>query len=166
MRTFTTSYVALKNQLEGPGTWVQLVELVVNPNTTARFCSAADTVTWNGNTYLPTPMIISAEEQQAVNEIPRMTVDVANIKGNAYKFMKDNDLSRARTTIRLINTTLTQSGADARVVLRVMGAAFGSEVGRFVLAHGVNFEAQGPVRTYNRRDFPGIPYNVRNFFLV
>src|SRR3990167_5177019 len=166
MQTFTSSYLALKNSLDAKGIWAHLVELVVNANTTARFCSAPDTITWNGNTYLPAPMIIGVEEQTATNEIPRLTIDVANIKGSVYKFVKDNDLSKAQTTIRLVNTTLTQSGADARIVLKVIGSAFGSEVGRFLLGHGVSFEAQGPIRTYNRRDFPGIPYNVRNFFLI
>lgn len=142
------------------------MELVVNTNTTAFLCSAPDTISYNGQTYMPFPMFIGAEEQTADGQLPRMFVDVWNVGGEVLRFAKDNDLSLNDCTIRLINTTLTSSGQDDRITLQVLGAAFVDEVGRFSLGYRFSYESEGPSAVWNRRDHPSIPFSARNYALI
>ena len=164
MKTFTTSFIFSKNQLEGQ-VWCDLVELVVNVNTTAYFTSFPETLTYDGRTYMPVPMIVTVPEQTADGDLPQMTIDVSNFKGLAFKFAKYNDLSLNNVTVRLINTSLTNSGQEDMIQLQILGATFANEVGRFVLGHNFNYDGEGPRLTYNRRDFPAIPYNPSKFFI-
>jgi len=84
----------------------------------------------------------------------------------AFKFAKDHDLSLNDVTIRVVNLSLTPSGAEDSIKLQILGSAFTDEVGRFTLGHDFNYDAEGPRRTYNRRDFPSIPFNFRQYGLV
>ena len=156
----------MKNSIERDRPWAHLVELVVNANTTAYLTSHPETVTYNGQTYAPFPMFIGAEEQTADGQLPRMSVDVWNLRGETFRFAKDNDLSLNDCTIRLVNLTLTSSGQDDRVRLQVLGAAFVDEVGRFTLGYRFNYESEGPSMIYDRRTFPSIPFNFRSFALI
>lgn len=146
--------------------WAHLVELVVNANTTAYLTSHPETLSYNDQTYMPFPMLIGEEQQTSDGELPRMFVDVWNIGGEVFRFAKDNDLSLNDCTIRLINTTLTTSGQDDRIKLQILGAAFVDEIGRFSLGYRFNYEAEGPGPTWNRRDYPSIPFNFKNYGIV
>lgn len=158
--------MALKNSLQGDRAWAHLVEITVNANTVAFFTSHAETVTHNGQTYAPVPMVIGPIEQQATGQLPTMTVDVWNFRGQAFQFAKDNDLSLNDVVVRIVNLSLTTSGAEDSIRLQILGSAFTEEVGRFTLGHDFNYDAEGPRRTYNRRDFPSIPYNFRQFAIL
>ncbi len=166
MITFTTSFLALKNLMEGRGVWAHLIEIEVNANTTAYFTSHAETITWNNNVYAAVPLQIGVEDQIADGSLPQVTVDVSNVGGAAYRFAKDNDLSLNDVTIRFINTTLTGSGDDKRIRMQIIGAGFTQEVARFTLAQAVTFDSEGPKRTWNRRDHPSIPFNFRQFGVI
>ena len=111
-------------------------------------------------------MMIGEEEQTADGQLPRMNVDVWNFQGQAFRFAKDNDLSLNDVTIRQVNVSLTTSGAEASIRLQILGSAFAQDVGRFTLGSAINYDAEGPRRTFNRRDFPGIPYNFRQYGIV
>jgi len=166
MRTLTSSYIALKNQLEGETVWAHLLDIEVNPSTTARFTSHPETLTFNGQTYMPVPFTIGVEEQTLGNELPQLMVNVSNFQGMALRFAKDNDLSLRNVTVRLVNTTLTASGDDARTRLQILGSIFANEVATFMLGHNFNFDAEGPIRSFNRRDFPSIPFEQRRFSIL
>ena len=166
MKTFVSSFVKAKNQLEGTDAWAHLVEIVVNANTTARFTSHAETVTWNSNVYQPVPLSIGEEEQVAGNQLPSLQVSVANFQGMAYRFAKDNDLALQDVTIRLVNTTLTASGADDSIRMQILGSVFAGEVAVFHLGFNHNYDSQGPRRTYNRTSFPTIPFNLRQWAII
>lgn len=166
MRQFVSSFTALKNQLEGTRAWAHLVELQVNANTTAYFTTSPETLTHNGNTYMPVPMMIGEYEQSAGNELPQLTIDVFNYRGMAFQFAKDNDLTLNNVTVRLVNVSLTNSGAEDFVTLQILGSVFAGEVGRFMLGYNFNYDAQGPRRTWNRNQFPSIPYGMRHFAIV
>lgn len=160
--------LALKNQLEstGNGYWTHLVELVVNANTTALFTTSPETVTHNGSTYAPVLMSIGQEEQSADGELPRMTIDVWNYRGQVFRFAKDNDLSLNDVTIRLVHTSLTNSGAEDILRMQILGAAFVDEIGRFTLGYRFNYDAEGPSVVYDRTTFPSIPFNFRNYAII
>lgn len=111
-------------------------------------------------------MVIGAVEQQATGQLPSMTVDVWNFQGMAFQFAKDNDLSLNDVVVRLVNLSLTTSGAEDSIRLQILGSAFTDEVGRFTLGHDFNYDAEGPRRTYNRRDFRSIPFNFRQFAIL
>lgn len=164
MRTFTSSYIALKNRLENE-TWCHMVDFVVNANTTAYLTTHPETISFNGNTYMPYPMSIGAEEQSGDGELPSLTIDMANYMGSALRYAKDNDLTLNNVTIRLVNPSLTDSGQDARVRLQVLSAIFAGEVVRVNLGHNFNYDAEGPRLTYNRRDYPYLPYNAGRTFI-
>ena len=124
MKTFTTSFIALKNSLEGQ-VWTHLIDLQVNANSTAYFTSHPETLTYNSRVYVPVPFIVGAEEQRTGGELPQLTIDVSNYTGAALRFAKDNDLSMNDVTIRLINTTPSEppwkSGLNAtRLLLTVL----------------------------------------------
>jgi hypothetical protein len=155
--------VALKNRVEGRNVWANLVEVSVNANSTAYFTSHPDTLTYIGNTYRPIPCVISEEEMDAQGTLPKMTIDVSNFGGEAYRFAKDNDLTGRSVTLRTIHTTESGSGDEAKIKMSILSAMFANEVARFDLFLPITLEAEGPVRTYNRRDFPGLPYNMRQF---
>ena len=123
-------------------------------------------MTHNGRTYAPVPMMIGPVEQQTTGQLPIMTVDVWNFQGQAFRFAKDNDLSLNDVTIRVVNLSLTTSGAEDSIKLQILGSAFADENARFALGHDFNYDAEGPRRTYNRRDFPSIPFNFRQFALL
>lgn len=165
MRELTSQYIEAKNAQEGR-TWFHLVELVVNANTTAYFNSSPETVTWNAKTYAPVPMRFSPEEQTADGQLPGLAVDAANVGGQAFRFAKDNDLSFNDVTVRLVESSLTTSGNDIRITLQILGATFISDAARFSLGAGFNYDAEGPLRTWNRRDFPSIPLNFRNYAVL
>lgn len=156
----------MKNALSGERAWAHLVEIEVNANTTAFFTSHPETVTHNGRTYAPVPMAIGPVEQQATGQLPTMNIDVWNFRGQAFQFAKDNDLSLNDAVIRVVNLSLTTSGAEDSIRLQILGSAFADEVGRFTLGHDFNYDAEGPRRTYNRRDFPGIPFNFRAYGII
>ena len=166
MRQFTTSFTVAKNRLEGTRAWAHLVELTVNVNTTAYFTSHPETLTHNGNTYMPVPMAIGEYEQTGGGELPQLSIDVFNYQGMAFRFAKDNDLTLNNVTVRLVNVSLTNSGAEDFVTLNILGSAFTGEVGRFMLGYNFNYDAQGPRRTWNRNQFPSIPYGMRHFAIV
>ena len=166
MRIFTTEFIDAKNQMEGRRVYTSLAEFTVNANSNAYLTTHPDTLTWNANIYMPIPMRISSDEQTADGTNPRMTIDVSNISGHAFKFAKDNDLTLQPVWIHFINTELTTSGNDRRIKLVVVGAAFNEEVGQFVLGPSHSYDAEGPLRVYNRRDHPTIPANFRNYFTV
>ena len=152
--------------MEGTRAWAHLVELTVNANTTAYFTSHPETLTHNGNTYMPVPMMIGEYEQSAGGELSQLSVDVANYQGMAFRFAKDNDLTLNNATIRFVNVSLTNSGAEEVVTLQILGSVFTDEIGRFMLGYNFNYDAQGPRRTWNRNQFPSIPYNMRHFAII
>ena len=165
MKTFSSSFIALKNSLEGQ-VWAHLVELVVNTTSTAYFTSHPETLTYNGQTYMPVPLIVGEEEQSGDTQLAQMTIDVSNYKGMALRFAKDNDLSLNDVTVRLINTTLTTSGQDDNIRLQILGAIYTDEVARFMLGFNFTYDVDGPRQTWNRRDFPSMPFNAGKFFIV
>ena len=166
MRQFSSAFTEAKNQIEGRRVYAQLVEIEVNANSTAYFTSHPDTLTWNAKVYRPIPMRISADEQVADGTLPRMTIDVSNLGGEAFRFAKDNELVLNDVWIRFVNTELTTSGNDRRIKLQVLGAGFAEEIGQFTLGPSTSYDAEGPLRVYNRRDHPGIPSNFRNYFVI
>ena len=111
-------------------------------------------------------MRVGEEEINAEGELPRLFVDVSNPGGAVFQFAKDNDLSLNDVTIRLINTSIVTSGSDARAKFKILGMAFNNEVARFTLSLGVNPDAEGPVRTYDRSSFPSIPIGFRNYSVI
>ena len=166
MKVFTSSFIAAKNQLEGDNVWAHLVELTVNVNTTARFTSCPETLTWNGNTYMPVPLFIGDEQMSGDGELPRLQMTVANFAGLTYKFAKDNDLSLQNTTIRFINTTLTASGNADSITMQILGSIFTGEIAVINLGWNFNYDAMGPRRIYDRTSYPTIPYNLKAFGVI
>ncbi len=166
MRELTTAYIAEKNRLETRGAWCILVELEVNPSSTAYFTSHADTFTWNTRVYRPIPMQIGTETVAADASLPSLTVDCSNVGGDAFKFAKDNDLSLNDVMLRLVNTTLTASGTDTRCKLEVVGMTFNDEVARFNLALPINTEISGPKRVYDRSTFKSIPFGYKGYAII
>ena len=154
----------MKNQLEDT-TWCHCVDLTINVNTTAHFTNLPDTFTYAGVTYAPVPFLVGAVDQTADGQLPSLSVDVSNFQGMALRFAKDNDLSLNDVTVRLVNPTLTVSGADDFVRMQILSAVFADEAARFNLGFNFNYDADGPRRTYNRRDFPNMPFNASKFFV-
>jgi hypothetical protein len=163
MKTFSSSYIGLKNRLEGNNVWAFLVELTVNANTTAFFTTHPETITHNNSVYMPIPMVVGGFEQASDGELPQTSIDVTNFRGLAYRFAKDNDLTLHPVTIKLVNTTLTNSGDWEAVNLQILGTIFSGEIARFTLGWNFNYDAMGPRGVWNRRDFPSIPFNWRRF---
>ena len=166
MRAFSSAFIAEKNKSEAAGVWTHLVEVQLSVNTTVYFVSHPETVTWNGATYNPMPMRVSAEEQSADGSLPQMTIDVSNPAGQIYRVAKENDLSLKTVIVRAVNLSVTNSGDDARVKMKILGTAFAEESARFTLGFGFNFDAEGPKRVYNRRDHNAVPINFRNYAIV
>ena len=111
-------------------------------------------------------MLVGPIETQATGQLPTMTVDVWNFQGQAFQFAKDNDLSLNDVTVRVVNLSLTTSGAEDSIKLQILGSAFTDEIGRFTLGYDFNYDAEGPIRVYTRRTFPSIPYNFRQFAIL
>ena len=111
-------------------------------------------------------MRIGPEEVRADMSMPRMSIDVSNYGGQAYRFAKDNDLSLNDVTIRLVNLALTTSGNDARTTMQILGAAFEGDAGRFELGLAFTHDMEGPRRTWNRRDHPEIPFTFDRWVIV
>lgn len=166
MREFTTTFIAEKNKLETRAAWAVLLELEVNANSTFYATSHVDTVTWNSRVYQPIPMQISAEEISSDGQLPSMNVDCGNTGGKAFIFAKDNDLSLNDVTLRIINTTLSTSGSDARVKLQITGMAFNEEAARFNLSIPINTELFGPKRVFDRSTFKSIPYGYKSYAVI
>lgn len=164
MRQFSTAWIEEKNRLEGRRAYAHLVEIEVNANTTAYFTSHPETLTWNSRVYAPAPIRIGDEELAADGALPRMNVRVGNTAGLAFKFAKDNDLALNDVWIRTINTNLPNSGDDARIKMQILGSGFTEEIAQFSLGLGFTYDAEGPLRVYNRVDHPCIPVNFRNYF--
>ena len=166
MRTFTSSYLALKNSLEGTRAWAHLIELEVNANTTAYFTTHSETLTHNGQVYMPIPAVIGEEAQSADGELPRLQIGVANYQGQAFKSARDNDLALNDVTIKFVNVSLTNSGDWDILKMQILGATFAEEAAQFTLGWNFNYDAEGPRRVWNRRDFPSIPFNWRRFSVI
>ena len=166
MREFSSAFLEAKNRLEGTDVWTHLVEVSISVNTTVYFVSHVETSTWNNQVYIPMPMRISTEENAADGSLPQMTIDVSNPAGAIYKAAKDNDLTLRTVIIRKVNLSLTSSGDDARIKMKIVGTAFAEEVGRFTLGFGFNFDAEGPKRIYNRRDHDCVPIQFRNYAVI
>jgi hypothetical protein len=142
------------------------VDLEVSANSMARFTSSPETVTWNATVYAPVPMRFSSEETLADGTLPGLTIDVANIGGNVMRYVKDNDLSFNNVTIRLVEGSLVSSGDDIRTTLQILGATFANEGARFSLGLGFTYDSEGPLRTYNRVEYPSIPISFSKFALI
>jgi len=164
MKTFSSSFIALKNAMEDT-TWCHLVDLTVNANTTARFTNLPDTLSYAGQIYASVPFLVGVSEQSGDGSLPQMTVDVSNFQGMALRFAKDNDLALNDVTIRLVNPSLTTSGQEDLIRMQVKNVIFADEVARFNLGFSFDMDQEGPRRTYNRRDFPSIPHNASKFFV-
>jgi len=146
--------------------WAHLVEIVINPSTTAFFTTFPETLTFSGNIWAPVPMTIGAEEQNSTGSLPKLIINVSNFAGQAFRFAKENDLSTNEVIVRLVNTQLLEPGEDARVRMRILGFTFAQEAARFDLGLPFDFNSEGPNRTYNRRDFPSIPFKFDNYALI
>jgi hypothetical protein len=85
LRELTTAYIAEKNRLETRGSWCILVELEVNPSSTAYFTSHTDTFTWNSQVYRPIPMQIGPETISADGSLPSLNLDCSNVGAEAFK---------------------------------------------------------------------------------
>lgn len=115
---------------------------------------------------MPIPMVIGEYEHASQGELPQVTIDVANYQGMAFRFAKDNDLTLNDVTIRFVNVSLTNSGAEDFLKMQVLGSIFTGEIGRFTLGYNFNYDAEGPRRTWNRNQFPSIPFNMRQFAII
>ncbi len=164
MQAFSSQMVALKNAQETAGQWVQLVEVSI-PSSTVCLTSFTDTITYAGRTYSPVPLAIGNERVSADGQLPQTNVSISNFGGFAYQFVSQTDLTQREVTLRLINT-LSSSGDEAKARLWIRGATFAVDVATFELGLPLDFESQGPRRTYNRRDFKGIPINLRAYSFV
>lgn len=111
------------------------------------------------------PFLVGVIEQTADGQLPQLSIDVSNFQGLALKFAKDNDLSLNDVTVRLVNPTLTVSGADDFVRMQIQTAVFAEEVARFNLGFNFSWDAEGPRKSYNRKEFPNIPYNASKFLV-
>lgn len=158
--------IAAKNAAEQGEPWAVLVELEVNTNSTSFMTTHPETVTWNSQIYNPVPIRIGMEEITADGSLPRMTLDVANRGGEAFRFAKDNDLSLNEVTLRLVNLANVSSGSDARAKLQIKGALFADEVARFNLELPVNTETEGPKRIFDRATFKCIPFSFKNYSVI
>ena len=163
IKTFTSSYLALKNSLEGTRAWAHLIELQINTNTTAYMTTHPETLTHNSQVYFPIPAMIGEDSQNIEGELPRLTISVANYQGIAFKAARDNDLSLNNCVLKFVNVSLTNSGDWDAVNMQILGAEFSGEVANFMLGWNFNYDALGPRRIWNRRDFPSIPFNWRRF---
>lgn len=166
MRELSSDFIVEKNRIDGRTTWAHLVELSLNVNSTVYMTTNPDTLAWNNRFYMPVPMKISAEEQDTDGSLPKIQIQVANPVGTVYKFARDNNLVLRDVTIRMINTSLTNSGDDTRVTMQILGMSFLDEAAVFTLGFNFNFDAEGPLRVYNRRDHPMLPINVRNYAIL
>ena len=166
MRELTTAFIAEKNKFETNGAWCILVELEVNANTTAYMTTHPETFTWANRVYRPIPMQIGTETINSDGSLPSLNVDCSNVGGEAFRFAKDNDLSLNDVMLRMVNTTLTTSGADARCKLQITGMFFNEEVARFNLALPINTEISGPKRVYDRSTFKSIPFGYKGYAII
>ena len=107
-------------------------------------------------------MRISEEESTVDGSLPQMSVTVANFENMAYRFAMDSDLTGRSVTIRLAST-LSNSGDESKTTMKIRGCVFTEETGSFELGYPFDMDSDGPRRTYNRRDYPGIPINQRAF---
>ncbi len=164
MQQFSSNFIAIKNAQETLGQWVQLVEVSI-PSSTVCLTSFTDTITYAGKTYSPVPLTVGNERQSTDGQLPQTSISVSNFGGFAYRFVSQNDLTQREVTLRLINT-LSSSGDESKARLWIRGATFTADVATFELGLPLDFESQGPRRTYNRRDFPGIPLNLRAYSFV
>ena len=165
MRTFTTEFVQAKNEQDGRRAWLHLLDLSLPTGAVARFTSHPETITYAGNIYAPIPMVLSEETQDSDGTLPRQTVTTANFADLAYDFVRNYDLSGQNVTLRFINTD-SASGDEVKVIYVVQSAIFQREAAQFQLGYPFDMDADGPRRTYNRRDFPGIPFNHRAYALI
>ena len=140
-----------------------MIELTVNANTVAYMTTHPETLTHNGQIYFPIPAVIGEESQSIDGELPRLTVDVANYQGQAFRWARDNDLSLNNCVLKFVNVSLTNSGDWDAVTMQILGSGFSDEAARFSLGWNFNYDAAGPIRVWNRRQFPSIPFNWRRF---
>ncbi len=125
-----------------------------------------ETLTHNGTVYFPIPAVIGTMEQINTGELPKLTVSVANYQGMAFKWARDNDLSLNDVVIKFVNISLTNSGDWDSVKMQIVGSIFTEETAQFNLGWNINYDSMGPRRIWNRRDFPGIPFNWRSFAVI
>ena len=111
------------------------------------------------------PFLVGQSEQTADGQLPSLSVDVSNFQGMALRFAKDNDLSLNDVTIRLVNPVLTSSGQEDFVKMQIQSVVFTEEIARFNLGFNFSWDAEGPRRSYNRKEFPNIPYNASKFLV-
>jgi hypothetical protein len=117
-----------------------------------------ETLTHNSQVYFPIPAMIGDETMAAEGELPRLNIDVANVRGDVFRYARDNDLSLNDCVIKFVNVFLTNSGDWDSIKMQVLGAGFAEEVARFTLGWNFNYDALGPRRVWNRRDYPSIPF--------
>ena len=98
-------------------------------------------------------------------QMPTVQVTVSNYAGIAYRFLKENDLTLQQVTIRTIHTT-SSSGDESKSRFWIRGVTFAQDVAAFELGFPFSLESEGPRRIYNRRDFPGIPFNLRAYSFI
>ena len=165
MRTFSTSFLALKNRLEGAGAWAHLVEISYSANSIAYLTSHPETLSYAGRIYIPVPLRLEEEQLTADGTLPRLRAHVGNYGGVIYSFLKNFDLTRQPVTVRTIHT-LSSSGDEAMIALSIFAVTATNEVAQFDLGLAITMDAEGPRRTYNRRDYPGMPLNFRQFVVV
>jgi len=162
--SLTSSFIALKNRLEGE-TWAHLLDLEINVNTTARFTSHTETLVSSGNYYATLPFVVGAQDDRGGGELPQLQIIVSNRTGAAFQFAKDNDLSLNNVELRMINVDYPDYGAQS-VSMVIVGAVFANEVAQFILGYNFTYDAEGPRRTYNRKDFPSIPFGYRQWAII
>lgn len=122
-----------------------------------------ETLTHNSQVYFPIPAAIGENVMTADGELPTLNVDVANVRGDVFRYARDNDLSLNDCTIKFVNVSLTNSGDWDSIKMQVVGAGFAEEVARFTLGWNFNYDALGPRRVWNRRDYPSIPFSWRRW---
>jgi len=164
MRDFSSRFVAWKNSQEIEGGWCQLIDLTL-PGSMVYLTSNPETITYMGNIYCPFPISIDEERTSGDGQLPSIGLRTSNYGGLAYKFVKENDLTLQEVTIRLINT-LSSSGDEYKARYWIRSVVFANEIASFELGFPFSYEEEGPRRTWNRRDHPGIPLNLRAYSFI
>ena len=169
MIEFTSEFVKKKNALSAGQQWLHLLEVQLDATSTAYLVSHPETVTYNGKTYAPYFFNVGEDKSTSNGSLPIVNVDVSNFGGLALKIARDHDLTLNDVTIRLVEQSMlsnVDTSDSYKINLKVISAGFTAEAARFVLGFGFTFNAVGPNGSYNRRDFPSIPYNFSKFGII
>jgi lambda family phage minor tail protein L len=147
VKSIPTVLIEEKNKLFTPDPWLVLLDIVLSPSVTLRFCSNSEDISFGGHTYTAFPFYLEQTRQTSKGEIPTVDLRACNVTGLIQGYLEDlNGAVGATVTVRVVSAAhLSEDYSELEMIFSVLSSQADAEWVTFTLGSVSLFRKKFPL---------------------